>query len=64
MGTGATAFNTLGVMYLGWIVDATYHIVKEIPHTGSSFQATFAGSGMQEVSDEGWGLDNVSVSFQ
>ena len=41
--------------------DAVYRLDFAFPHSGSTISVDFAASGTQGVSDESWGLDNVTV---
>jgi RHS repeat-associated protein len=60
--TGAVANNTLGYKYNGNVIDATYHLTFTFPANSNSVTFKFAGSNLQGVTDESWGLDNVSVT--
>jgi subtilisin-like proprotein convertase family protein len=55
--TGASEINTLG-----YGPDAVYHIQSRFPHQAAAVALSFAGSGLQDLSDESWGLDNVQLS--
>lgn len=57
--TGAAEINTLGYEFYG---DSVYRLSFTFNHTGDSLKFNFAGFGLQDVSDESWGLDNVTVS--
>lgn len=41
--------------------DRVIQYCVEIPHTNSTANFTFFGSGLQGLNDESWGLDNVEV---
>jgi hypothetical protein len=56
--TGASEINTLGYPFGG---DSVYHLSFEVPHSASSVLFQFTASGLQGISDESWGLDNVRV---
>ncbi|HYV95994.1 MAG TPA: hypothetical protein VE967_00915 [Gemmatimonadaceae bacterium] len=59
---GATAVNTLGYTYWNGVpVDATFSATFTIPHTGSNFNLSFIVKGLQDMTDESWGIDNVQV---
>jgi hypothetical protein len=64
-GTGALAVNSLGYTY--WAeqipIDATYRFSYTVNHTASVAVIQWAGSGLQYLADESWGLDNVHVSY-
>ena len=62
--TGATEVHSLGYLWSGQPLDAVYHLEHALPHTGSEVAFEFGAMNLQGVGDEGWGLDNVSVSFQ
>jgi PEP-CTERM motif len=55
--TGAVSTGTLGYSF----DDAIYHISLLFPHTGSALSFDFSASGLQGISDESWGIDNVIV---
>lgn len=60
--TGASEVNTLGYPTDGgWWGDAVYRLTFTFAHTNSSVQFSFSGIGLQELTDESWGLDNVTV---
>ena len=42
--------------------DSVYHISLTFDHTVSGLELSFFGLGLQELEDESWGLDNVTVS--
>jgi hypothetical protein len=62
--TGSVEHGTLGYI-LGpgspMDVDAVYHLTYTFDHSGGSVGFDFTGSGLQGLTDESWGLDNVSV---
>ena len=39
-----------------------YRITLSFDHTASSLELSFFGLGLQDLGDESWGLDNVTVS--
>jgi hypothetical protein len=57
--TGASEINTLGYDFYG---DSVYKLSFTFNHIGDSLKLNFAGFGLQDVDDESWGLDNVTVS--
>jgi RHS repeat-associated protein len=59
-GTGATEVDRLGYTYFG---DSVYRLSFDVPHSAITLTLNFAASGLQAVSDESWGLDNVVVSL-
>jgi len=62
--TGADETNTLGYVWGGVPVDSVYrHLTYSFPHTNSSVQVVFAGSNLQGIGDESWGLDNVELTL-
>lgn len=56
--TGATEIDTLGYSNYG---NSVYRLSFIFPHSASSLAIDFSGSGLQTLSDESWGLDNVEV---
>jgi hypothetical protein len=58
---GAVESNSLGFSYFG---DSVYRFNFTVPHTADTLTYTFAGSGLEGVSNESWGLDNVRVTTQ
>ena len=67
--TGAAENNTLGFFQsaYGHIMDSVYHFPNEyhdlaFAHSDPNLVLTFSGSGLQSLSDESWGLDNVTVT--
>ena len=56
--TGAAESNTLGYTFFG---DTVYSFTFTFPHTGSLLELDFTGSGLQALSDESWGLANISL---
>ncbi|XZF62279.1 MAG: Calx-beta domain-containing protein [Gloeotrichia echinulata DVL01] len=59
-GTGATEIDTLGYSFYG---NSVYHLAYTFPYSTNSLSINFTGSNLQGISDESWGLDNVSVSI-
>jgi outer membrane protein assembly factor BamB len=63
--TGATEVNKLGFdRGNGEIMDAVYRLTFTFPNTNGSLQLVFSANGLQEIVDESWGLDNVSVAVE
>jgi hypothetical protein len=64
--TGALENNSLGywdgVQGMEW-GDAVYRFSRTFAHQGSTMEITFQGSGLQQLFDESWGLDDVSVAL-
>jgi uncharacterized repeat protein (TIGR01451 family) len=59
--TGASAVDTLGYDYNDIPMDSTYHLNFLFNHTGRSMLLEFIAHGLQAITDESWGLDNVRV---
>jgi hypothetical protein len=57
--TGASEINTLGYDFYG---DSVYSLSFTFAHTSGSLLLNFAGFGLQDVCDESWGLDNITVA--
>lgn len=62
-GYGAAEEDTLGYTYSGQGMDAVYLVSIEFPHSDSQLTLTFEGLGLQLLSDESWGIDNVVISL-
>ena len=66
-GTGSCETNTLGYTYnhgsVVHIHDSVYRLAYTLPHAQSNitFQFSASGAGIQAVTNESWGLDNVKV---
>jgi hypothetical protein len=61
--TGATP----GISNLGFntgFPDGIYHMTQTFAHSTSTLTLGFRGRNLQSLGDEGWGLDNVSVSTE
>jgi hypothetical protein len=62
--TGAFAVNSLGFTYWGGQpIDATYRLTFKFAHSSSSLTLALAALGLQNITDESWGIDNVVVSI-
>jgi len=59
--TGASENDTLGYTFNGLQRDSVYNFHLNIPHTGDALTLDFSAAGLQKLSDESWGLDNVVV---
>ncbi len=60
------AINTLGFAPLNSGVtaaDSIYNFSLSFAHSASSLTATFNYSQLQDITDESWGLDNISVDI-
>jgi hypothetical protein len=57
--TGAAQINTLGYKFYG---DSVYSLSFTFGHSGNSLALNFVGFGLQDVYDESWGIDNISIS--
>ncbi len=55
--TGAREIDTLGYTP----EDSVYHLSYTFEHSGDYVQILFSGSGLQGLTDESWGLDNVHI---
>ena len=62
--SGALEVGTLGYDFFGGGPgddDSVYRLSLTFAHSDSSLALSFFGSGLQDLSDESWGLDNMSV---
>jgi K319-like protein len=63
--TGAAEHGTLGYPFAGFAgVDAVYHFSFSFDHSDPTLAVDFTGNGLQELTDESWGLDNVIVTVE
>lgn len=60
--TMAVETNSLGFISGSAVQDAVYHIETTIPNNATNLQVRFRGSGLQALSDESWGIDNVHIT--
>ncbi len=56
---GASETNTLGYAF----ADAVYRLQLTFGHSSSSLGLQFSASGLEDIDNESWGLDNVQVEF-
>ncbi|MFM8319580.1 MAG: Ig-like domain-containing protein [Chloroflexota bacterium] len=59
--SGAAAWNTLGHYFYQYPMDSTYHLTFIFKHTAPEIDLRFLAQGLQEITDESWGLDNLWV---
>lgn len=58
--TGADENDTLGYSFGG---DSVYRISKTFSHSASSLRLDFTAPGLQGLSDESWGIDNLTLDL-
>ena len=61
--TGVAENNTLGYTFIDDPLDAVYQLSFTFPHSAGSLVFYFSASGLEELSNESWGLDIVEVSI-
>lgn len=66
--TGATEINTLGYVFndaaRSGAMDAVYHLSYSFAHSATDkLPLQFLASGLQALTDESWGLDNVQIKL-
>ncbi|MBI4602825.1 MAG: peptidoglycan DD-metalloendopeptidase family protein, partial [Planctomycetes bacterium] len=60
--TGAVANDVLGYSFgASGSVDSLYRITRTVSHSSSTLTLEFSAQGLQALTDESWGLDNVAV---
>lgn len=59
--TGAKEVNTLGYTFNNQAQDALYDISLTVPHTSTNLLLALEASGLSDLSEESWGIDNVKV---
>jgi len=60
-GAGAVAQNVFGYSGPAETTDAVYYLDMTIPHDAPAVQFVFAAEGLQNIRDESWAIDNVTV---
>jgi len=65
--TGATEVNTLGYTYMygtqpGGPMDSVYTLNYTFAHSGTNVTLEYSAWNLQGITDESWGLDNVTVT--
>jgi hypothetical protein len=66
---GATEQNTLGYTFdypgpTGTLpADSVYHLRLSFPHTASTVTLNFSAGGLEPLSNESWGIDNVLLAI-
>ena len=58
---GAVENDSLGFQFDGQPMDSVYRLFFSFDHSASSLVLVFSSSGLQALTDETWGLDNVEV---
>ncbi len=62
--TGAVTTGGLCYSYLGLPgMDSIYHLTYTFDHAAPTLTLDFTAAGLQEITDESWGLDNVQISL-
>lgn len=67
--TGAAEAYSLGYVFndgilgVSQVMDSVYRFSLDFSHSGDLLAFDFSGTGLQELADESWGLDNVQVSL-
>jgi len=60
--TGAAEKNTLGRSFSPSYGNSVYRMSYTFAHSAGSIRLTFYGLNLEDAQNEGWGIDNVSVS--
>jgi hypothetical protein len=61
--TGAAEINKLGYNFDASPMDSVYHLAFVFQHSSSQLELDFSALGLQEITNESWGLDNLQVAF-
>lgn len=67
--TGAAETYSLGFVFndgtlnISQVMDSVYRFSFDFAHDASAIQFDFSGTGLQSITDESWGLDNVQVNL-
>lgn len=59
--TNAREVGTLGYTYDNQPMDSIYRIQATLEHTSNFAVLNFSASGLQDLADESWGIDNIEV---
>ncbi len=59
--TGARSVNSHCYTFKGYDMDSVYALAGYLPQTGADLQLDFTAEGLQEITDESWGLGAVQV---
>ena len=63
-GTGADEINSLGYVFDDFgIRDSVYRISHQFGHADASLIANFSARGLEGISNESWGIDNVRITI-
>lgn len=62
MYSGAAERDTLGYVHRDWELSAVYRMQFTFPHASNDLGLWFRGSGLQQITDESWGIDNITVT--
>ena len=58
---GAAEKKTLGYKFFGRGCDSVYKLSFIVPHSAKDLKFIFSSSGLEDLANESWGLDNVKV---
>jgi Bacterial Ig-like domain (group 3) len=61
--TGAQEINSLGYNFDYAPMDSVYHLTFVFQHSTSQLEMDFNALGLQEITNESWGLDNLQVAY-
>ncbi len=61
-GHGALEKDALGYLWAGKPMDTVYRLSFEVPHAAEEATIVFSATGLQEITDESWGIDDLSVT--
>jgi protocatechuate 3,4-dioxygenase beta subunit len=59
--SSAMAINGLGYMFGNIPQDTTYRLTLIFEHSATTLMLDFAAAGLQAITDESWGIDNVTI---
>ena len=61
--TGAKEVNSLGYNFDSAPMDSVYHLAFVFQHSSDELELDFSALGLQEITNESWGLDNLQVVY-
>ncbi len=61
--TGAEEVSSLGYTFDSTPMDSVYHLAFVFQHSSDQLELDFSALGLQEITNESWGLDNLQVAY-
>jgi hypothetical protein len=61
--TGSKEVNSLGYTFDSAPMDSVYHLAFVFRHSSDQLELDLSALGLQEITNESWGLDNLQVAY-